>query len=142
VTTEAASPIWTYGPRLVLGNLSSKSNNRQIGKIWRVGKDGAKKLSPFSRKSDSALLWTDDFLKQVPRPKQAYNAPVFLSVSIYYSSRRPDLDIALLQDAIQKAGIIVNDRWVEKLYVQKNISKSRPRVIFELKATPPMIVEP
>ena len=136
-----AIPNWVYGPYTILGNLSSKSNSRQIGKKYQDSPTG-RKLVPFSRKSDEALQWTVDCLRQIPRPRQSYAGPVSLSVVVYYRDMRPDLDTALLHDALQKSGIIVNDRQIQQVHAWRRVSKKNPRLVFSLTAVPPCEVEP
>lgn len=123
---------WTYGPITVLGALASKSNGRQISR------SGGKTIV---RKSDTALQYVDDFLKQVRRPKTAYKGWVKFLVVVYYEDLRRDLDIALLQDMLQKVGIIKNDRQVTEIFTWRRLSKKRPRVVFTLADTDPPPVE-
>ena len=116
---------WSYGPILVMGDLASKSNSRQLVRF------GSR---PAFIKSAKARGYVDDFLRQVRRPKEAYAGPVALFADVHYASRRPDLDISLLQDAIQAAGLIKNDRQVVQIFTAKFLDPGKPRVFFYLEA--------
>lgn len=114
---------WSYGPVCVVGHLASKANSRRITFRGR---------HPRSIKSQAALDFADSFASQVKRPTTAFTGPVSLSAWVYYADRRRDLDISLLQDCIQAAGIIKNDRQIVAIHAQRYIDAARPRVVFEL----------
>lgn len=121
---------WEY-QAIVQGELCSKSNQRRVA---RFGQRTA------IIKSESALEFVQRFLYTVPRPHTPFTEPVALTVLTYYKDRRRDLDVALLQDCIQKAGIIKNDRQVEEIHAFRYIDKENPRVVFRL--TPRLEVDP
>lgn len=108
--------------RVVFGHLASKSNSRR-----KTNWGGVIKSKP-------AMQFEKDFAKQVARPKEAYEGPVALLVAVWYEDRRRDLDISLLQDCIQKAGIIKNDRQIIEIHAYRGIDKKQPRVQFLLEA--------
>lgn len=135
-------PNWAWPATVVVGELQSKSNRRQIGKVKMFSKkQGRMVIRPIVRKSDEALQYVDSFMLQVRRPPVPYLGWVSLSVVVYHKDRRPDLDIALLQDCVQKAQIIKNDRQVVEIHAWHRVSKKRPRVVFSLKAVAPPQVE-
>lgn len=135
-------PTWEWPTTVVMGSLASKSNRRQIGKIKVFSKKQGRLVTrPISRKSDEALAFVDLFMLQVKKPATAYTGWVSLSVVVYHKNKRPDLDIALLQDCVQKKEIIKNDRQVCEIHAWHRYSKSKPRVVFSLKAVDPPQVE-
>ncbi len=111
----------------VLGELASKSNSRRI---VRFGSRVA------SIKSQKALDYAQRFMLAVRHtlPKEPYAGEVAIYAEVYYFSRRPDLDISLLQDCIQNAGIIKNDRSVVEIHCWKYLDPIRPRVNFRVVA--------
>ncbi len=111
----------------VEGELASKSNQRRLVRFGRriASIKSAKALSYLER-----FLWT----VRSAAPRQPYAGDVALWASVYYASRRPDLDVALLQDCIQRAGIIKNDRQVRELHAWGYLDAARPRVEFKLTA--------
>lgn len=113
--------VWTYGPQQVLGHLASKSNSRRKTNWGGI------------IKSDAALQFVDDFHKQVRNAPEPYKGQVALMADVWYRDRRRDLDISLLQDCIQTAGIIKNDRQIVYIKARRFIDKENPRVVFELR---------
>ncbi len=111
--------MWSYGPIVAVGALASKSNSRQ-------------KTSHGFIKSNGALEFCDAFAWQVRPPKEAFVGLVALYAVAYYPDWRKDLDLALLKDCIQKAGIIKNDRSIVKEVGMRGIDKKNPRVVFML----------
>lgn len=114
---------------IVLGNLVSKANSRQA--VPRRTKTG-KSFVGFI-KSRSALDFEESALmqlKSVLRHQPTLTGSLQLRADVYYSSRRPDLDISLFMDILQKAGAYENDRQVDELILKKFIDPENPRVIF------------
>ncbi len=110
----------------VEGELASKSNSRRI---VRFGNRAA------SIKSQKALDYAQRFSLAVRGTvSKPYDGDVALYAEIYYKSRRPDLDVALLQDCIQNSGIIKNDRQVVEIHAWKYLDRDRPRVEFKVVA--------
>lgn len=77
-------------------------------------------------------------LKSQLRAHRAFEDYVRLSVDVYYASKRPDLDVALLQDILQQKidketksvifeGAYVNDRQVVEIHARKLWDKENPR---------------
>ena len=50
-----------------------------------------------------------------------------IEATIYYASRRPDLDASLIFDILQKAGVYLNDRQLEEQHLFKCFDKENPR---------------
>lgn len=106
----------------IKGELVSKSNSRMITSLGGHIR---------SIKSAKALLWMDGAVKQLRiewKNKKTIEKPVGLELQVFYSSRRPDLDIALVMDALQNAEVLKNDRQVYELYARKLLDKNDPRV--------------
>ena len=55
-----------------------------------------------------------------------------MTSTIYYASRRPDLDESLIMDGLQKAGILKNDRQIKEKHIYNRIDKVRPRAEIEI----------
>jgi hypothetical protein len=56
-----------------------------------------------------------------------------LTATVYYPDMRRDLDIELLCDALQKSGVIANDRAIWRKESERRIDKEKPRVEFVLR---------
>lgn len=62
---------------------------------------------------------------------------LYIYCRVYQDSMRRDLDCELLPDALQKAGVIVQDRHIwEKSYLRAGIDPDNPRVEFEIGVRP------
>lgn len=114
-----------FGPVEIIGELASKSNSR---KIVRFGSRVA------SIKSQAARDYVKSFILQAGHYDKAFEGPVKLVAVCWYKDMRRDLDIALLQDCIQAAGIIKNDRQVWEIQARRRLDKKEPRVLFYLEA--------
>ena len=119
------SKAWEWGPFTFPGQLCSKSNSRRIVKFGN-------RLA--SIKSAESLDFVQRFCALVPKPKEPYAGDLKMEVWAYYADRRRDLDVALLQDSMQKAGIIKNDRSIVEIHAYRLIDKESPRVVFRLEA--------
>ena len=88
----------------------------------------------FSRKSDKANSYVGSFLAQVPPElrRLAIGGPQSLlraNVSVWYRDWRSDVDVELIYDCLQLAGVVSNDRWIrEKFVYGAHIDKDNPRV--------------
>lgn len=111
----------------ILGELCSKSNSRRIvlrGKYPRV------------IKSDKALNYekiSDLQLRKQLVNHRAFEGYVSMEAHVYYASKRPDLDISLLQDVLEKAGVFLNDRQIVEIHAFKYWDKENPRTIVRVK---------
>ena len=130
---------------VIFGDLHSKSNSRRlVSKKVTVVKNGRKsdKSIPMFIKSQAALDWTDSAIMQMKtKPDDTIEIECGIDVAVYYSSNRHDLDPALLLDAMQKAGVIRNDRLLVYILARKFIDPVHPRIIVRVFAMPdgPMI---
>jgi Holliday junction resolvase RusA-like endonuclease len=108
------------------GNLASKANSRRMVISPRTGK-------PLFIKSMAAIVFCQDFRKQCPmRVKVGLKTPVKLTVTVYYKTRRNDLDVGIVMDCLEREGVIKNDRQVEEIHAFKRWDKDNPRVEIEL----------
>jgi Holliday junction resolvase RusA-like endonuclease len=124
----------------ILGEPASKANSREI--VKRGDKVA-------SIKSDKALGFEASALRQIPPAARVRMAgPVRVFLTIFYASRRPDLDESIVLDVLQdrwtktttrangtkrerqllQAGVYLNDRQVDEKHVVKKIDPANPRV--------------
>lgn len=110
--------------RLVLeGEPASKANSRDFR--WSYAQ---KRM--ILAKSGKAISYVNALEQQLAmiRPKLVpFEGPVSLSVMVYYASRRPDLDVSVLQDCLQ-GYVYKNDRQIKLLQAFWGLDKKRPRV--------------
>lgn len=121
----------------ILGSPQSKANSRQIVTI-----NGR----PTPIKSKEALAFERDALRQIPSwARQRIEGPVRVTLRIFYSSERPDLDESIVLDCLQdrfkkvgevrrliQAGVIRNDRQVREKHVYHGIDAKNPRTEIEI----------
>ena len=111
----------------IQGELCSKSNSRRIvnrGKYPRV------------IKSEKALNYEESSRIQIQSQlgtHKTFLEYVGIEVHVWYASRRPDLDISLLQDILEKNGIYKNDRQVAEIRAVKYLDKENPRVLVKIR---------
>lgn len=124
----------------ILGEPASKANSREIVMIGR-----GENRRPMVRKSDKALAYETDALRQIPpAARQRLEGPLRMTLRIFYASERPDLDESLILDCLQdryatekhgdekarvlvQAGVYRNDRQVRERHVFHAIDKRNPR---------------
>lgn len=110
----------------IQGEPASKANGRRIVSVG--GHPRSIKSAKALAYETSALL---QFRRQVGR-KAALHGPVGVEITIWYASRRPDLDPSIILDVMQKAGVYENDRQVEEMTLFKQLDKQRPRASIEV----------
>jgi len=110
---------------VVFGTLPNKSNAR---KIVRFGD------RPAIIKSAEARAWEKRFngIALSGRPPKPLTGTFALHAVVYYDSMRRDLDIELLADALQRSGIIENDRAIWHKESTRRLDQDCPRVEFDL----------
>jgi len=87
----------------------------------------------FIAKTDERREW-DRLMVEQFRAQWNLRLPieeeVFLVVDVYLSANRMDVDNALkpVQDAMQEAGVLKNDRLVRRATITKHVDRHRPRV--------------
>lgn len=147
---------------IIMGEPASKANSREVGTIGAkkydviTGKDesGAPIIERMrvggrimNRKSDKALKYEADALKQIPWNKRLrIEGPVRVTMNIYYASRRPDLDESVILDVLQdryrkvdgelrmlvQHGVYRNDSQVEEKHIYRFIDRKNPRAEIEV----------
>lgn len=104
----------------ILGQLASMKNSRQI-----IYVNGKPRIIP----KPEAISWEKTALMQIPADHRiGLEGPIRLTCVVYYANRRSDLDIALVMDTLQHAGVIKNDRSVIEIHATKKLDPSNPRV--------------
>lgn len=108
----------------VLGNLVSMKNN----KIQSVKHGRA-----FSFKNPAVAAYERDFRLQVPsecrgRLLGSLTVPLRAMITVFYRSRRSDLDCALVYDCLQSAGVIADDRYIIEKHEYAHVDRENPRV--------------
>ena len=109
---------------VILGEACSKANSRRL-----VSFGGR----PAVVKSTKALAYERDALKQIRPPASPIEADVCLIATIYYASRRPDLDESLICDVLQKAGVIKYDRLIKEKHIYHGLDRENPRAELQIK---------
>lgn len=106
---------------VVRGVCYSMKNSKTL--TWRAGK-----LRTI--KHEKAQQFERDFLYQVPAEYRnlALSQPLRFICTVYYPDRRQDLDVALVADLLQKAGVIENDRQLVEQHLYREVDKDNPRV--------------
>ena len=102
---------------VIKGEPASKANSRRIVKFGK---------NIRSIKSAKALNYVDTFSSQCPTLPELITDDVRVDITIYYASRRPDLDESLILDCMQ-GKIYKNDRQVKVKYIQWGLDKENPR---------------
>mgnify|MGYP006404618805 FL=1 len=107
----------------VLGEPASKSNSRRLVTI---------KNRPAFIKSKKALNYAKDFSRQCPVLDPLLEGYLEVEMTVYYATRRPDLDESVILDCMQDK-IYKNDRQVKSKIVRWGLSKSNPRAEIEVR---------
>ena len=101
-----------------VGEPASKANSRRL---VMHGK------RPRFIKSAKALSFLESFQLQCQKVNPLLEDDLSITMTIYYSSRRPDLDESVVLDAMQ-GYIYKNDRQVKEKHVYWGLDKGNPRV--------------
>lgn len=138
----------------IFGEAASKANSRELVTVGP--KDDRRTLF---RKSDKALTYEENALKQIPpKARVRLTARVKVTLRIFYSSERPDLDESIVLDVMQdrwrrpkrgpdnkpvprvlvQAGVYCNDRQVKEKHVYWGIDKLMPRTEVLIEAISPV----
>jgi hypothetical protein len=119
----------------ILGEPASKANSRMNVMIGGVSR---------SIKSRKALGYTKMFRDQMPADVTPLEQPCVAHITIWYASRRPDLDESLILDLLQvdekkykdTKGVILNDRQVREKHVYWKLDPANPRCKIRLVEQP------
>lgn len=113
---------------VILGEPASKANAR------RVFRHGNRMI--FA-KSAKALKYLSMFRAQCPKLPTLLEGDLAVSVRVFYGSRRPDLDISVILDAMQ-GYIYANDRAVKEQHIYWDLDRDNPRAEIRVAhASPP-----
>ena len=107
---------------IVQGEPASKANSR---KIVMFGK------RPAVIKSDKARRYLKDFEAQCEPLDALFEGDVGVEMTIYYATRRPDLDESLILDCMEKK-IYGNDRQVKEKIIRHGLDKENPRAVIRV----------
>lgn len=119
----------------ILGEPASKANSRRVIRIR-----GSSRMI----KSEKALDYSKVFREQLPLVERPLELPVVATITIWYASRRPDLDESLILDLLQvdekkyrdTKGVILNDRQVREKHVYWRLDPANPRCEIKLEEKP------
>lgn len=107
------------------GAVPSLKNSRRILRNRKTNK-------PFSAKSSKAERWIRDAVLEVPAEYRnlrlgSINAQLRIITTLFASSYRRDVDVEVVYDALQLAGVITNDRWLREKLLYSEIDRADPR---------------
>tara|TARA_R110002020_G_scaffold62344_2_gene166973 strand:- start:3058 stop:3435 length:378 start_codon:yes stop_codon:yes gene_type:complete len=102
---------------IIYGEPASKANSRQIVMFGK---------RPAIIKSKKARDYVKHFEKQCPTLDTLVTDNLVVEITIYYASRRPDLDESVILDCMQ-GFIYKNDRQVKKKIINWGLDKDNPR---------------
>ena len=126
------SLLWNDGNVIrgrIFGSLPSIKNGRRLVRIRG-------RVIPI--KSEEAIDYVETIqkavslsrVKEIPLDCEKME----LTVNVWPSSMRPDLECELLPDCLQKAGVIKNDRAIwRKVYERVAVDKESPRIEFAIR---------
>lgn len=129
-TTESDKQFVSF---VVYGEPASKANSRKLATI--NGK-------PRFIKSAKARAYVEDFAKQCPQCHPPLDGDLRATMTIYYATRRPDLDESVILDCMQSVttgsdkkknkqilrnNIYLNDRQVKEKHVFWALDPDNPR---------------
>ena len=101
----------------IRGEPASKANSRRVVKFGSMSR---------LIKSQKALDYSDVFRQQCPAITPLMSGDIRMHITIYYASRRPDLDESLILDLLQGL-VYVNDRQVKERHTYWGLDPENPR---------------
>ena len=105
----------------VFGEPASKANGRELKWNFKAKRN-------FLVKSDKALTYAGLVAAQVPRRDPLLTGDLAATITVYYASRRPDLDVTVLLDALQ-GRVYENDRQVREQHLYHEVDRDNPRAV-------------
>lgn len=99
------------------GEPASKANSRKVVRIGNMSR---------LIKSQKALNYSEMFKSQAKPLEPLLEGDVRVTMTIYYASRRPDLDESLILDLLQGVAYL-NDRQVKEKHIFWGLDKDNPR---------------
>ena len=114
-----------YERQVIYGQAPSKSNSYKIIKCGGFSRLG---------KTDATKKYEESFFMQCGLRNAGISKRFKMTIDVYFSSDRPDLDnsLKIVLDCWQSARVIANDRLCSEIHARKLIDKERPRIEFEL----------
>lgn len=104
--------------RLILhGEPASKANSRRLVTIRRQAR---------LIKSQKALDYVAAVKRTYPPLVPLLEGDLRMTADVYYASRRPDLDVSLILDALQDIAY-KNDRQVREMHLYHHLDRANPR---------------
>lgn len=101
----------------IKGEPASKANSRRVVKFGSMSR---------LIKSQKALDYSDVFRQQCPAITPLMSGDIKMTMTIYYASRRPDLDESLILDLLQGL-VYINDRQVKERHTYWGLDPENPR---------------
>ena len=101
----------------IRGEPASKANSRRVVKFGTMSR---------LIKSQKALDYSEVFRMQCPAITPLMSGDIRMHITIYYASRRPDLDESLILDLLQGL-VYVNDRQVKERHTYWGLDPKNPR---------------
>jgi len=101
----------------IKGEPASKANSRRVVKFGSMSR---------LIKSQKALDYSEHFRQQVTPITPLMSGDIKMHITIYYASRRPDLDESLILDLLQGL-VYVNDRQVKERHTYWGLDPENPR---------------
>lgn len=109
---------------VIEGEPASKANSRRVvvigGKVRVI-------------KSAKALAYSKEFQQQCPKLEALAEGDLRVEITIWYASRRPDLDESLILDLMQ-GFIYKNDRQIKEKEIRWQLDPKRPRAHIRVSA--------
>ena len=114
------------------GQSPRKSNQRRVGRIGRKG-GGTR---PIVRLSAKAECWMEGVIKTMPADAKlglgSAEDPIGMTCWCWYSTHSPDLSVELIMDALQKSGVLFDDRYVFSFAATKIVDADLQGVLVHL----------
>lgn len=107
----------------IYGEPASKANSRRLVTI---------RGRPAFIKSQKALNYLNGFSSQCPQLPELMGGDLEIFLTIYYASRRPDLDESVVLDALQ-GRVYTNDRQIKVKHVVWGLDRVNPRTEIRIK---------
>ena len=106
----------------IYGEPASKANGRKLVTI---------RGRPAFIKSKKARDYVAMFDKQCPVLQELLEGDLSVTITIFYATRRPDLDESLVLDLLQ-GKIYLNDRQIKKKKIYWGLDKDNPRTVISI----------
>jgi Holliday junction resolvase RusA-like endonuclease len=106
----------------IVGEPASKANSRRLVTIG-----GRARFI----KSQKALDYVASLREQVRPMQPLLTGDIRMTAHVYYASRRPDLDVSLILDALQGIAY-TNDRQVKEQHLHHHLDRDNPRAVISL----------